>query len=455
MQNIYKDGQKVWGDVLSTLKTQVSSSNFKTWFSGSYVLDFKKNEGSNLLIVAVRNNFLKEQIENRFYSSISQIVKEKGLDDLSVIFVVSQKEQRVETETSPLFSGVAQQFMLTKKSFDTLSTNHTFKNFVVGSANNLAYLAASQVTSNLGTLYNPLLVYGQTGVGKTHLLQAIGNEVLARTVDAKVLYVTSEGFTNDYLESLGNRTQAAFRQKYRSPHLLIVDDIQFLAGKESTQDEFFHTFNELVLSGRQVVVACDRHPKELGRLKERLVSRFLGGMVVDIGLPDLETKMLIVKTKCAERGINLDLQVVEYIARECRGGARELEGVLTNVLANIRLAGGKMSPEDILAAVDKSKNTEVVRVSPKEVVSAVSKHFKVSVEDLRGASRRSSLVFARQIAMYLLRKDLNVPLEQIGDLLGGRDHSTVIYGVGKMENAVKQSSSLRDQILRVESFFNK
>ncbi len=455
MQNIYKDGQKVWGDVLSTLKTQVSSSNFRTWFSGSYVLDFKNNEEQNLLIVAVRNNFLKEQIENRFYSSISQIVKKKGLDGLNVVFVVSQKEQKVETESSPLFSGVAQQFVLTKKSFDTLNTGHTFGNFVVGPANNLAYLAASQVTSNLGTLYNPLLVYGQTGVGKTHLLQAIGNEVLARTVDAKVLYATSEKFTNDYLESLSNKTQAAFRQKYRSPHLLIVDDIQFLAGKESTQDEFFHTFNELVLSGRQVVVACDRHPKELGRLKERLVSRFLGGMVVDIGLPDLETKMLIIKTKCAERGINLDLQVVEYIARECNGGARELEGVLTNVLANIKLAGGKMSPEEILAVVVRNKKDEHVGVSPKEIVSAVSKHFKVSVEELRGSSRKSSFVFARQVAMYLLRKDLNIPLEYIGDLLGGRDHSTIIYGVGKMEKEIKINSSLRDQVLRVESVFNK
>lgn len=452
---MFKDGQKVWGDVLSTLKTQVSASNFKTWFSGSFVLDFKKNEDKNLLIVAVKNNFLKEQIESRFYSSISQIVKDKGVEKTEIIFVVSQKEQVVSNNPAPLFSGIAQEFVSFKKTFDTLNANHIFGNFVVGPSNNLAYLAANQVAANLGNLYNPLLVYGQTGVGKTHLIQALGNEVLSRTIDAKVLYATSEKFTNDYLESLNNRTQQAFRQKYRSGHVLIIDDIQFLAGKESTQDEFFHTFNELVLSGRQVVIASDRHPKELGRLKERLVSRFLGGMVVDIGLPDLETRMLIIKTKCTERHIQLEDAVVEQIARDCDGGARELEGVLISVLAQIRLTGGNLSSDNILETVKKHKKNEVLNVSPKEIVSAVSKQFKVSVEDLRGSCRKSHLVYARQMAMYLLRHDFGYSLEQIGQILGGRDHSTIIYGVSKVEKLISQNMSINDQVLRVRSFFNK
>lgn len=446
------NGHKVWGGVLSTLKSQVSASNYKTWFSGSKVLDFKESNRGNILVVAVGNNFVKEQIESRFYGSIAQIVKDKGFGECEIVFVVSQKQSR-DVSGAPLFSGIAQEH-LTPRKFDTLNTNHTFGNFVVGGSNNLAYLASTQVCSQLGLTYNPLFVWGPTGVGKTHLLQAIGNEVLAKVADAKVLYATSEKFTNDFLDSLRNRDQAQFRQKYRSVNLLIIDDVQFLAGKEGTQDEFFHAFNEFVLSGRQVVLASDKHPRDLNRLRERLVSRFLGGMVVDIGLPDVETKMLIVKSKCEERGINLDAKVVERIARECVGGARELEGVLTNVLAHIRMTGSSTNTDDVLAAVFKNEKESVSNLNPKDVIGAVSRHFKVSVEDLRGSSRKSRLVFARQIAMYLLRQNLKLSLDEVGRALGDRDHSTVIYGVSKVDSVIKSDLSVRDEVLRVKSLLN-
>lgn len=446
-------GQRVWGSVLSTLKSQVSASNYKTWFLGSYVLDYKETSGKNLLIIAVGNNFVKEQIESRFHNSISQIVDGLDLGEVEIVFVVSQKEAKTNASSSPLFSGVADQYVASAK-YDALNSNHTFANFMVGSSNNLAYLAASQVCDNLGSVYNPFLAYGPTGVGKTHLLQAIANEVLSKVYDAKVLYATSEKFTNDFLESLKNGTQAAFRGKYRSLNLLIVDDIQFLAGKESTQDEFFHTFNELILAGRQVVLASDRHPKDLGRLKERLVSRFLGGMVADIGLPDIETKMLIVKTKCQERGINLDLPVVEHIARECDGGARELEGILTSVLAHIKLSDSPSSADEIVFAINKGRRAPRDKISSKDVISAVCRHFGISVEDLRGSCRKSRLVFARQIAMYMMRQNLGLSLEKVGDTLGGRDHSTVIHGVDKIDRAIRTNISLRDEVSRVRSLLN-
>lgn len=446
------NGHKVWGGVLSTLKSQVSASNYKTWFSGSKVLDFKESDRGNILVVAVGNNFVKEQIESRFYGSITRIAKDKGFGETEIVFVVSHKQSR-DVSSAPLFSGIAQDHLTTRK-FDTLNANHTFGNFIVGGSNNLAYLASSQVCSQLGSAYNPLFVYGPTGVGKTHLLQALGNEVLAKVADAKVQYATSEKFTNDFLESLRNRDQAQFRQKYRSTNLLIVDDVQFLAGKESTQDEFFHTFNEFVLSGRQVVIASDKHPKDLSRLNERLVSRFLGGMVVDIGLPDLETKMLIIKSKCAERGINLDTKIVEQIARECAGGARELEGILTSVLAHIRMAGSSVNTDEVLGSVFKNKKAVRADLNPKDVINAVAKHFKVSVEDLKGSSRKSRLVFARQIAMYLLRQNLELSLDEVGRSLGDRDHSTVIYGVSKVDKVISSNISVKDEVQRVKSLLN-
>src|SRR3989338_8380014 len=251
------EGQKIWASILAGIKSQISSSTFKTWFAGSFVLDYNKTE------------------------------KKNGLLQTREFFVVSKNDwQGVLEKNEPLFSGVAPTYIGISRKIDGLNPNHTFENFVVGSSNNLAFLAFNQVGGNLGSVYNPLFVYGPTGVGKTHLLQACGNAVLLEIVDAKVLYVSAEKFTNDYIESLRDRTMAAFRQKYRGVDLLLVDDVQFLAGKESTQDEFFYTFNELYLSGRQIVLAADRHPRELGRLKERLVSRFLGGMAVDVARPD-------------------------------------------------------------------------------------------------------------------------------------------------------------------------
>lgn len=447
---MYKIGQKVWGEVLSDLKISVSASNFKTWFLGSYVVDFKKGENSDVLTIGVKSSFLKEQIERRYQDTINQILARRKVS-INVNFVVGQPD-RVEGQTNtPLFTGVAQQFFQPFRRPDSLNAGYTFKNYVVGVSNNLAYIAATQVVGDPGKIYNPFLVYGPTGVGKTHLLQAIGNDFLAKYTDAKVLYVTAEKFTNDYLESLSNKTQIAFRSKYRNVHLLIIDDMQFLAGKESTQDEFFHTFNDLALSGRQIIAACDRHPKDLGKLKERLVSRFLGGMCVDIGPADLDMKIAIVKSKCDERGVSVDNDVIEHIASQCSGGARELEGMLTTTLAHIKLSGGNANTSDIKDAILRNKKFMPKKLTIGMVSDAVCRHFKVSLEDLRGSSRKARTVYVRQLLMYMLRKELDLPLVAIGDVLGGRDHSTVIHSVCKMETEISLKQGLRDEVHRIKS----
>lgn len=448
------EGQKIWSNILSSIKSQISLSSYKAWFLGSFVLDYKKNGDKNLLVIGVRNNFLKEQIETKYSPIISETIKLNGDSNIEFVFVVAQKENKKTIKNEPLFSGVPQRVIANGRKAEALNPSHILGNFVVGPSNNLAFLAAQQVTANLGLIYNPLLFYGPSGVGKTHLLQAIGNEVLEKFIDAKVLYVTAEKFTNDFIESLGNRTQASFRQKYRGVDLLLIDDIQFLAGKESTQDEFAHTFNDLLLLGKQVVIVSDQHPKELGRLKERLVSRFLGGMTANISLPDLEMRVAILKAKCQEKAVHLDEEIIYYLAQSSMRGARELEGLLVSVLALMKLSGGKATLDDIKAVVEKNRLTEKPTATPGKIIEAVCKHFKLSSGDLRGSSRKASLVFARQILMYLLRKKLGLPLEQVGEIIGGRDHSTVIYGVEKIERVLLHNQSMSDEVLRIETLIN-
>ena len=448
------DGQKVWNNILAGIKTQVSSSTFKTWFPGSFVLDCKQKADKKLLIVAFKNNFIKEQVETRYLPLISQIAQKNKGGNIEVVFVVASKDKPKTIKNEPIFSGVPMQLNLKSKTAHILNPYHTFDNFVVGPSNNLAFLAAKQVAENPGSSYNPLIIYGPTGVGKTHLLQAIGNEVLNKTVEAKVLYATAEKFTNDYIESLGNKTCASFRAKYRQVDLLIIDDVQFFAGKESTQDEFFHTFNELYLSTRQVICASDRHPKELGKLKERLLSRFLGGLVADIGMPDLEMKIAIIRAKCQEKNLSLDDEISTYIAQTSNGGAREIEGNLISVLTLMKLTSGKITIEEIKEAIHKNGQASLNKPTASAIFSAVCKYFRVPAEDLRGPARRASLAFARQVLMYLLRKQLNLPFDEIGRLTGNRDHSTVIHGVAKIENIISQNQAKKDEVSRIQLLVN-
>lgn len=442
-------GQKIWNNILNQLKTAVLPSTFKTWFGGTYAMDLKNDGERSILVIGVGNNFVKEQIETRYLKQVLETAKNQGIGDISIVFVAAQKETPTRV-AEPLFSGKPLDFFSKSKNIQSINPSHAFDNFVVGFSNNLAYLAATQVAASLGSLYNPLLVYGPTGCGKTHLLQAIGNEVLTKTVNAKVLYVSSEKFTNDYIESLNNKTQQAFRAKYRGVDLLLVDDVQFLAGKESTQDEFFYTFNELYLSGRQIILACDKHPREIGRLKERLVSRFIGGMAASIGYPDVEMKTAILSAKCREKGLILDNEIISFLAQNSPGGAREIEGALISVLALSRLSGGEIGLEQVKKALAGNQARGLAKPTPGKIIEAVCRHYKVTSSEICGPSRKAGFVEARQTLMYLLRKELDLPLGAIGDLLGGRDHSTVIHGIEKVRTLCRDQIK-NDEILRIST----
>lgn len=448
------EGQKIWNYILSVIKQRVSLSTYRTWFAGSSVLEFKKTAKGDLLIVAFKNSFLREQVEARYSPLISEVANKQNRSPIKVVLVVSQENLQEVVKNDPIFSGTPKSYIANWPKAEALNPNHSFDNFVVGASNNLAYLAAKNVADNLGVTYNPFLVYGPTGVGKTHLLQAIGNAALGTVTETKVVYVSSEKFTNDFIESLRNKTQPAFRQKYRKIDLLLIDDIQFLSGKESTQDEFFFTFNELMLTGRQVVIASDQHPKELGRLKERLIGRFLAGMAADIGIPDLEMKVAILKSKCQMRGLALDDEATNFIAETCPGGARELEGLIVTLLAKISLSGG-ISFNEIREAIENNRAASAINLTHGVIINAVSEHFKISAQDLCGGSRKQRLVLPRQILMYLLRKELKLPLEQIGEILGGRDHSTILYGIEKVQKTIEENRLAYDEILRVESLFHR
>ena len=445
------EGKKIWNNILSGVKSQVSHSTFKTWFSGSYVLDFKEDTEKPTLIVALKNSFLKEQVEARYRPIIKTIIEKNGTRRIEVIFVVAPKAEDKKPKAEPIFSGIPQAYYTNNRKPETLNPNYNFDNFVVGPANNLAYAAAKQAASHASS-YNPLLIYGTTGVGKTHLLQAIGNQLLQTFQDAKVIYSSAEKFTNEYIESLRNKTQERFRAKYRSADLLLVDDVQFLAGKEGTQDEFFHTFNELALANKQIVLVSDKHPSQLGKIKERLTSRFMGGMCVDIGLPDVEMRRAIIDVKCKSRGILLPEEITQFIAQSCPGGARELEGLLISALSLSRLSGGKISLDDVKAAASNFSNTPD-KIHPELVIKAVGSHFKIPADELLGASRKANIVFARQILIYLLRKDLGLPLVRIGGLVGGRDHSTIIHSVEKVGKQTESDRNLKDEIFRIRSSF--
>lgn len=443
-----KDGQKIWNSIISVARGELSNPVFKTWFAGSYVVDFKRRENGGILTIALKNSFLKEQVQKRYLQTLCEIKEGRGFGAVELIFTVGEKKTD-DKGSEPLFTGVAPQLFGASRP-NALSANHTFDNFVVGTSNNIAYLCTQQVVADLGTSYNPLLIWGATGVGKTHLLQAIGNKVSAQNSQLKVVYATCEKFTNDYIESLGNRSVPAFRNKYRSADVLLVDDVHFLAGKESTQDEFSHTFNELQLSGRQIVLTCDRHPRELSKLRERLVSRFLGGMTVNISYPDVELKVAIIRQKCAERNVSIGNDVVNFIAASCEGGIRELEGLLTVVLAQVKIAGHQPSLEDLGAMVPSGNKSNLSRVSPETALRAVSKQLKVDEQSIKSESRKAKINLARQVLMYIMRKDLRLSYEYIGDFLGGRDHSTVIHGVEKIENIIVNNMSFKDELLRIK-----
>lgn len=436
---------KLWTKILKEIKQEINAGNFQTWFSKTSL----SNLTDHKLSIATPNAFISEQLRKR-YLSLIQTVAEKVIGKIVEIdFVVdpSKNIKITKVQSEDLFS-LPEEF-IPKTPVQVINPKYTLENFVVGLSNNVAFAAAQAVVQNPGTSYNPLFLYGGTGVGKTHLMLGIGNALLAKNPYLKVIYCSSEKFMNDYVEAIQTHKMGDLRNKYRSPNLFLLDDIQFFAGREGTQEEFFHTFNELQSRNCQMVLTSDRAPHEIGKLEDRLRSRFAGGLMVDIQPPDFDTRVAILKAKCAERGEALPEESLKLLAASLDSNIRELEGRLMQILQVLKLKNLPPTEENIGQFLTNQPKKASLN-DPKLIISTVCSYFNLNLKDLTGPKRQKELVLPRHITMYLLSEELNMTVEKIGQILGGRDHTTVMHGRDKIKKLVDKDREVQRIVIEVK-----
>lgn len=444
------DPHVVWQMLLSELALQMPSATYDTWVRDTVVLGYEDGE----FIIGMPNAYARDWLENRLRHTIKRILSSIMHRSVQVQFRVRPRTVAdTDTSAAPLYRDLDEEQRLQdreaavdggRKFSMQLNPNHTFDTFVVGAHNRLAHAAALAVVDSPGHGFNPLFVYGGVGLGKTHLLNAIGNTAKQRGYS--MIYCSSEQFTNELISSIRNHNMERFRDKYRAVDLLLIDDIQFIGGKESTQEEFFHTFNHLHASGKQVVLSSDRPPKALATLEERLRSRFEGGLQTDIAQPDFETRVAILQSKANRMGVPVPYEVLMLVAERVDSNIRELEGALNRLFMQARLTGTEVTPE-FARMVLEDLAPQRVACAPEQVVRIVADYFSLQYEDLTGRKRTKDVASARQIAMYLLRQENDMSLPAIGEQLGGRDHSTVRYGVERIMEELDQNESLRQTIM--------
>lgn len=442
--------QKQWQAALGELQLQMTRATFDTWLRGSRVISC---EGSTFT-VHVRHAYAVAWLQNRLLPLIRQTLRRHAGPDVEVVFTDRAPEseenlvlvpETVPEEKAP--TRTKKPARINGRPSGVLNPAYTFDTFIVGTSNRLAHAASLAVAENPANAYNPLFIYGGVGLGKTHLLHALGHAAQQR--GHEVLYVSSEWFTNDLINAIRSQKTDTFREKYRNGDILLVDDVQFIIGKERTQEEFFHTFNTLHGAGRQVVVSCDRPPKALVALEDRLRSRFSWGLIADVQPPDLETRIAILRAKAESISVQIPDEVLTYIARKIPSNIRELEGALTRVRAHAQLMRVPMTLDTARTVLD-GILAYSADLSPDLILSAVARYFKLSEEQLVGRSRARTVSVPRQLAMYLIREETDSSLPQIGQLLGGRDHSTIMHGCSKISSQIEMDESLRRDWLAIK-----
>jgi chromosomal replication initiator protein len=437
------DAEKAWQSALGQLQMEMPKASFDTWVRDTQIHSYD----DGLFTISVRNAYARDWLESRLSSTVTRLLMGIMNRSVDVAFIVDANGN-VETVSDPPAAdeGACVEVTIPQGPHSvTLNPRYTFDNFIVGPNNRLAHAASQAVAENPATAYNPLFLYGGVGLGKTHLLHAIGN--YCQLHGQRVLYVSSEEFTNDMINAIRSHTTQAFRDKYRSADVLLVDDIQFIAGKESTQEEFFHTFNTLHGQNKQIIVSSDRPPKSLVTLEERLRSRFEWGLTADIQLPDLETRLAILRSKAERLGSTVPAEILDLIARRVQSNIRELEGALNRVVAFADLSGLALTPQLVDVALADLLHQRG-DVKPGTVVDMVAKTFNLSVDRLLSPDRSRDVALPRQIAMYLMR-ETNLSLPQIGLALGGRDHTTVMYACEKVADLVERDDKVRRQVVHI------
>lgn len=433
---------EIWQAVLGEIETTVSHAVFVTWFKPTELII--NDDGS--FSIAVANIFAKQQFESKFNNQVLAALRNNGVDLKRVDYVIKSIKPKKRAE--PVFSAVEKVVDRIKPSLKTgsnLNPKYTFETFVVGSSNDLAYAACQAVAKQPGTKYNPVFIYGGPGLGKTHLIQAVGNEMLKDKPGTNIIYLSSETFVNEFLDAIRFKKQA-FSDRYRRADVLIVDDVQFIAGKEKTQDEFFHTFNTLHQANKQIIISSDKPPKSIPTLTERLRSRFEWGMAIDIQMPDLETRAAILQTKAANSGVVLGEETVDYLAKNINTNIRELEGALNQLLAFCEMRGISPDVETAIGLLGNVRQSRPHHLTPKQIIDKTAKYFRLDASIITSAKRDKHIVVPRQIAMYLLRSELHLSFPRIAVELGRKDHTTAIHSVEKIERAIKLDFMIREQV---------
>jgi chromosomal replication initiator protein len=448
------DAKQVWRAALGELQVSLSPANYETWLKDTALVAVDDSR----FRVAVPNGFAKDWLESRYRSLIAQTlarvvgysvnvefeVREIQPDELATAGAAAATEPAAKVRLEPGRVGGPDGGGV------NLNPRYTFRTFIVGSANRLAHAASLSVAERPGHAYNPLFLYGGVGLGKTHLMHAIGNAVVARLPRKRVAYATSEKFTNEFITSIQQGRIDDFRSRYRRIDLLLIDDIQFMADKERTQEEFFHTFNAIHEDGKQIVLSCDRPPKQITALEERLRSRFEWGLIADLTAPDLETRIAILRTKAEEQGVPVGAEALEFIARKVASNIRELEGALNRIAAYASMQGMPITVDLAQAVLSNVLyNPRKRAVTMERIAAAVSEYYGVELEALRGQKRDRAIVVPRQIAMYLMRAETDASLLRIGTELGGRDHSTVLHACDKIDREMHQNEDLRRELAAV------
>lgn len=437
------NAEQAWQTVLAQLQMDMPRASFDTWVRDTRPVGYE----NGTLTVGVRNAYARDWLDSRLATSVNKILIDTLNSKVSVNFVVSQSEENGSSDLEPAPASIQITPPEPKPRHVTLNPRYTFDTYVVGSGNRLAHAACQAVADKPARAYNPLFLYGGVGLGKTHLLHAIGNACHASGLN--ILYVSSEEFTNDMINAIRSHTTQAFREKYRSADVLLIDDIQFIAGKESTQEEFFHTFNTLHGQDKQIIVSSDRPPKSLVTLEERLRSRFEWGLTADIQAPDLETRLAILRSKAERTGRQISDEILEGIAQRVQSNIRELEGALNRIIAYADLSGAALTPDLVevaLADLIPSRND----IQPNHVVDLVARKFGLTAEKLLGRDRTKEVALPRQIAMYLLREEAKISFPQIGEVLGGRDHSTVMSAYEKIKEQIHADRRLEQDIVSIK-----
>jgi len=434
---------KGWEKVLDNMKGVVSEQVFETWFRP---LRFVAREGS-VLLIATPHKFFKQWIEDNHIGQIEEVARRELGEDVSIDIVVGGEEEPPPPPVTP-----SQFLQLPEESaprgragYMPLNTRYTFERFVIGTGNQFAHAACVAVSNDPGNSYNPLFIYGGVGLGKTHLLHAIGNEVMSRHPRMRICYIPAEKFTNELINSIRTNRMPEFKDRYRNADVLLVDDVQFIAGKTRTQEEFFHTFNDLYSSRKQIVVTSDKFPKEIPDLEERIQSRFEWGLVADIQAPDIETRIAIVKRKAEAENIRLPEDVALYLASVVKSNVRELEGYLIRIGAHASLMNREINL-DLAKSFLSSLSSATREISPDNIAKAVADHFGLKVSELRSDRKHKQIAGPRQIAMYLTRELTRCSFPDIGARFGGRDHTTVMYAVKKIEKKLTDDVSLRGTV---------